>query len=113
MEHFTLMADAWSIESSTGANAFVERNIAEETHPNAGWRRVANTHLADAEHLATFCQTIVDQIDAYLNSFVKLLLRHRWFIKEILCTISYLIIFNDPFSIFNWKIIVHTHIDDA
>ena len=89
-EHFALMADARSVETGTSANALVERNIAEETHPDAGWRGVADTHLANAKHTAAVVDAVVHKGDSYFDSLVKLFLRHRWFIEEIARTPCYL-----------------------
>ena len=109
-EYFELMADARVVEAGTSADALVKGDIAEKAHPDARWRGIADTHLADAEYFATFGNTIIHQRSTYFDSLVKLFLRHRWLIEEIARTSRYLAM-NDTRN--GRKIVIHTHIDDA
>ena len=83
-QYLILMANTGCVESCSGTNTFFQRDIAEEVHPDARWRRVGNTHFTDAQHAAALLDAGVDQIDAHSDGAVELLFRHSWFVKEVL-----------------------------
>ena len=108
-QHLVLMVDARRVKAGSGADALLEGYASEEMHPDAGGRRVADAHLADAQDAAALGHTVVDEVAAHLYGAVVLLFRHGRPVEEIAGTMGYLAVDNQGFI----EVIVYAHIDNA
>ena len=78
------MADASGVESCSGADAFVEGDVAEEMHPDAAGGGVGDAHLTDADDVAALVVAVVHQLCARLDGLFHLLLAHGRLVEEVL-----------------------------
>jgi hypothetical protein len=104
------MSDAVIIETGTGSDALRQGDVAEEVHPDARRRGIANAHLSDAQNATTFFHAVIHKVASYLYGPVKLLLAHRRLIEEVPGASGYLATDNA------WdgrQVVIDADIDDA
>ena len=104
------MTDAIVVKSCACAYAILQRNVAKETHPNAGGRCVGNAHFSNAEYATTLIDARIHEVTACLYSFVELFHAHGWFVKKVFGATGYLAM-DDAWN--KRQVIVDADIHDA
>ena len=110
LQHIVLMTNALGIYARTRSHTLVEGNMAEEVHPDAGWRRVGNAHLSYAQHAAPLIDARVGKFCTDLDGLFILLLRHGGLVQEIPRTSGYLAVDD---TIYLREIVIHPHVHNA
>ena len=110
VQHFALMTDARQVKPSTCTDALVQRNVSEEMHPDAAWRRVGDAHFADADNVTAIVEALVHQHGPSVDGLPVLLFGHGSFVQEIPCSARNLSIED---ALDAAQVVVHAHIDDA
>ena len=55
------MANTLHVKTGTCTYTFLQGNVAEQVHPNAGGRRIGNAHLADTQDATALGNAVVNQ----------------------------------------------------
>ena len=103
------MADTSIVETCTSTDAFLEGDMAEEVHPDAAWRRVANTHLTDAENATPLLVAVINHIDTNGQGLLKLVFCHSRLIEEVAGAQGYLAVDDGGIGT---QVVVYTCVDN-
>ena len=104
------MVDAFAVQSRADTDTFIQGDVSEDAHPDAGRGCVGYAHLAHADDVASFFPAVIHHLDACIDGFPEFFLAHGCLVEEVAgapCDfpVEYARMFR--------QVVIDSHVDDA